>query len=478
MKLLLNFYALYQKIIFSQWYQKHLLSQERSQKNLLYSLLKFGGNTKFSKDHCLEEVKNYEQLKTKFSPLDYEYFKPYIRQIFQKEKHILFKGHPVLFAKTSGTMGDPKTIPITRNSFYNQVQLYRVPFLNHMREKRSKFMDHNLLFLNAQRSLQRINGFNLGTISDIASCKAPYLTRKYKLHTNKPLFCHSSVSKRIEKISVCIGMPQWFNEFLIRNNASSDYLEHFEVFFSSGMSYLPYLNSFKKFLHSKPFLIREFYAATEGFFAFQDGNDPSMLLICDDIFYEFIALDDYRKGQMDRRTMLSGIKTNIPYVILISTKYGFWSYLIGDVVLFTQSKPYRLQLLGRLNEYFSIHSEFFFQRNFDNVVIAINASHSFFYQYFVSIGIQFGSPPYYDWYIVKTSRQTITENQLALLIDKALKLESSLYSNSRLQNSLGCPKVTFIEEKNYRAHVFPKNCDQQQKIHHFENARRIANLLN
>jgi hypothetical protein len=71
-----------------------------------------------------------------------------------------------------------------------------------------------------------------------------------------------------------------------------------EVYFHGGVSFEPYRDQYRKLLPSDTFRYYETYNASEGFFAIQDQNDCSEMLLMLDygIFYEFIPMETFGKA--------------------------------------------------------------------------------------------------------------------------------------------------------------------------------------
>ena len=67
----------------------------------------------------------------------------------------------------------------------------------------------------------------------------------------------------------------------------------------------------------------EVFPASEGFFAYQDRlfEKDLLLLTNHGVFYEFISLVDFNNGAMNR-IPLEDVKTNINYVMVVSTVAG------------------------------------------------------------------------------------------------------------------------------------------------------------
>src|SRR5690606_41339430 len=89
----------------------------------------------------------------------------------------------------------------------------------------------------------------------------------------------------------------------------------------------------------------ELFPASEGFFAFQDTQtEEGMLLLLDaGIFYEFVKVDEFFNENPKRYT-IKDVELGVNYALIISTNAGLWAYNIGDTVMFTSLKPYRIKV--------------------------------------------------------------------------------------------------------------------------------------
>jgi len=137
-----------------------------------------------------------------------------------------------------------------------------------------------------------------------------------------------------------------------------DVWPNLEVYFHGGVSFLPYVDQYKSILPKKDFRYYEIYNASEGFFAIQDQNNSSELLLMLDygIFYEFIDMSTY--GSPNPKVIpLSGVELDTNYAVLITTNAGLWRYKIGDTVRFTSLNPYRIKVSGRTKHHINVFGE-------------------------------------------------------------------------------------------------------------------------
>ena len=95
--------------------------------------------------------------------------------------------------------------------------------------------------------------------------------------------------------------------------------ENSEVYFHGGVNFEPYRSLFKDMFPSKKFKYFEIYNASEGFFAIQDQNYSSELLLMLDygIFYEFIPTNS-----VDKIIPLSDVELDVNYALVITTNSG------------------------------------------------------------------------------------------------------------------------------------------------------------
>jgi hypothetical protein len=137
-----------------------------------------------------------------------------------------------------------------------------------------------------------------------------------------------------------------------------DIWPNLEVYFHGGVSFLPYKDQYKTILPKKDFKYYEIYNASEGFFAIQDRNNSSDLLLMLDygIFYEFIPMDTYGTPE-ETIIPLSEVEINKNYAIVITTNAGLWRYKIGDTVKFVSTNPYRIKVSGRTKHHINVFGE-------------------------------------------------------------------------------------------------------------------------
>jgi len=88
----------------------------KTQKKLLFSIIRKNKRTLYGKEHGFSSIKTIEDFQNKVPVNNYESLRPYIKKMLKGQPNILTKDEPIFFGITSGTTGKPKFIPVTRRS--------------------------------------------------------------------------------------------------------------------------------------------------------------------------------------------------------------------------------------------------------------------------------------------------------------------------------------------------------------------------
>ena len=353
----------------NKWISNPLETQAKTYNKLLLK----GTKTEFGRDHNFSIIKNYEDFKNQVPIRDYEGLKPYIDKVVSGEKNILWPGLPLYFAKTSGTTSGAKYIPITKESIKTHINSARDALLNYfLKTKNYKPINGKHMFLQGSPKLEKKNGIYIGRLSGISAHYIPKLflnNRKPSWNTN----CIEDWEEKVEtiiketvgeKMTIIAGIPSWvqmyFEKIVSNENKSiKEVFPELSLYVYGGVSYDPYKPTFDKLFGKKVDTLATF-PASEGFFGYQDTftdeNTDLLLLLNNDIFYEFIKAEDFIKGEYERIT-LKDVQVNVNYLLIISTSAGLWGYNIGDTVKFTSIRPYRIIVSGRIKHFLSAFGE-------------------------------------------------------------------------------------------------------------------------
>jgi hypothetical protein len=165
-----------------------------------------------------------------------------------------------------------------------------------------------------------------------------------------------------EDMSVISGIPPWVQMYFEKLTEKSrknvgTLFKNFNLFVYGGVNFEPYRQKFENLIGRKVDSI-ELFPASEGFFAFQDSQKEKgmLLLLNSGIFYEFIPSNEFF-NENPTRISIADVKLGVNYVLILNTNAGLWGYNIGDTVMFTSLKPYRVIVSGRIKHYISAFGE-------------------------------------------------------------------------------------------------------------------------
>ena len=143
-------------------------------KNLLSTIIKDNAETEFGRKHGFTEMKNRDDYRKAVPLTTYSDYEPYIRRMTENDESNLITSYPVVYyAKTSGTSGTPKKIPVTDRGMSvfraYSISLQFAVLQEHYQTTEFKDMPHGLqmLVINLSREFLA-NGTEFGPIS--AAC--------------------------------------------------------------------------------------------------------------------------------------------------------------------------------------------------------------------------------------------------------------------------------------------------------------------
>lgn len=92
------------------------LNAQEVNNNVLYKIINYNKNTEYGKKYNYSKIHDVEDFINNVPLNTYMDFKCYIDKIYCGEKNILTKDDIAYFSRTSGTTGNQKFIPVTKNS--------------------------------------------------------------------------------------------------------------------------------------------------------------------------------------------------------------------------------------------------------------------------------------------------------------------------------------------------------------------------
>lgn len=472
-----------------KWASQPIETQHKVFKNLISE----AKHTAFGQDHSFNDIKTYADFTARVPIRDYEELKPYVDRVVAGEADILWKGKPLYFAKTSGTTSGAKYIPITKESMPTHVEAARNAILLYINETgHSKFVDGKMIFLQGSPILEEKNGIKLGRLSGIVAHYVPKYLQKNRMPSLKTN-CIDDWETKVEAIveetvnedmTVISGIPSWvqmYFEKLIQKTDKKvgDIFKNFNLFIFGGVNYEPYRAKFENLIGRKVDSI-ELYPASEGFFAFQDQqNEKGMLLqLNSGMFYEFVEAEHFFEDN-PKRVSIADVKLGVNYVLIVSTTAGLWAYNVGDTVMFTSLKPFRVIVSGRIKHFISAFGEHVIGKEVEHALKEASKHTAISVNEF-TVAPQINPDeglPYHEWFI-EFENAPKNEQDFIDALEQSLQNQNSYYLDLIKGKVLRPLKITLIKKDGFQ--IYMKSVGKlggQNKIPRLSNDRKIADAL-
>lgn len=437
-------------------YARKVGQEVAHQRRILHQLLQKGKATAFGRDHRLFEVQTYEEFRAAVPVYSYELlWEKYLRRVWAGEADALWPGRPRYFAKTSGTTAGAKFLPLTQESIPTHIRGARDTLLLYLyRRKKAAFISGKWLFLSGSPALEKTPaGIWYGRLSGIVHHWVPaYLTRNrlpsYEINCIEewPAKVEAVITEAAQTdLRLLSGIPPWIEQMLEEvekrfARKATECWPYLQVYVHGGVDFRLYEPRLREKLPGVDFI--ETFPASEGFFAFQDTEDPAeglRLLTDNGIFYEFIPLDEVDRPQPTRLPLWE-VEVGRPYALLLTTNAGLWAYAIGDVVTFTSVRPYRLRVTGRVKSHLSAFGEHVIEWEVETALqAAVQATGARIHEY--TVGPYFGpGMPCHEW-LLEVIEPPADWGVFLKTLDETLRRHNPYYDDLRKGGILAEPRL-------------------------------------
>ncbi len=468
------------------------------QLELLHVLLETAKNTELGKQYDFASINNYETFKERVPIRSYEDYESMIERSRLGESNIFWPTPIRWFAKSSGTTSaKSKFIPVSQESLedchFAAGKDLLCMYLNN--NENSKLFTGKSLRLGGSKELYKENGTSFGDLSAIIIDNMPFWadfsstpSSEISLMSDWEYKMKAIVNETIqENVTSLAGVPSWMLVLLnqvLETTGNENLFEiwnHLEVYFHGGVSFEPYRDQYQKILPNNAFKYYEIYNASEGFFAIQDRNDSSELLLMLDygIFYEFIPMDTF--GTPKQKVIpLSEVEVDKNYAVVITTNAGLWRYMIGDTVRFTSVNPYRIKVSGRTKHHINVFGEELIIENAEEALRkTTQITNSEIVDYTVApIFMEGREKGAHEW-IIEFKKYPNNLTEFAFVLDQQLQEVNSDYEAKRYNNTT----LNILQIREARKGLFYdwlKNKDKlggQHKIPRLSNTRTYIEEL-
>ena len=472
-----------------KWIRNPLLAQQKT----FDFLIQKAKSTDFGREHGFNKIKDYKDFQALVPIRDYEGHRVYVDKMLEGATSVLWPGKPLYYAKTSGTTSGVKYIPLTKDSMPTHITAARDALLNYIYETgKTNFVNGKQIFLQGSPTLKNKNSNVIGRLSGIVAHYVPKYLQKNRMpswETNCIEDWETKVDAIVretltENMSLIAGIPSWvqmYFEKLIEQTGIpvGNTFPDFSLFVYGGVNYEPYRPLFEKLVGRKLDCI-ELFPASEGFFAYQDQqNDKGLLLLLNNqIFYEFVKADEFGE-QNQKRYTLGEVELNVNYVLILSTSAGLWAYNIGDTVCFVSLKPYRLIVTGRIKHFISAFGEHVIGKEVETAMQqACQESDVQVKEFTVAPKIDPEEGlPYHEWFIEFENPPQDTEN-LAQKLDQSMQEQNVYYEDLLKGSVLRTLVITTVADGGFQQYM--KSIGKlggQNKVPRLSNDRKIVDKL-
>ncbi len=359
-----------------------------TQSEQLLKLVRRAATTKFGFDHGFKDISSVAEYQARVPVRSYEEFwQSYWKEPFPRLFNTTWPGLIEYFAVSSGTSsGATKYIPYTREimNAASRAALDLLCFHVNARPKSRLFAGRSFILTGSTDLQLQEPGIWSGDMSGICMKLMPWWA-SIRSYPPRDFAGITSWEKMIEKfaapslnatITSMNGAPSWMLLMIdklrqLRNAATlNEIYPDLELLVHGGMNFAPYKKVFDELMVGGHAETREAYPASEGFMAVQDrGYGDGLRLVLDNgIFYEFIPIEELG-SKTPTRHWIGNIQKDIDYAIILTTAAGLWSYNIGDMVRFVDTKPPRLHMIGRTSYMLSAVGEHLIGEEIEDAVV-------------------------------------------------------------------------------------------------------------
>jgi len=424
-----------------------------AQREVLQDLVTSAQYTEFGRKYNFSKLFNIKSYKQAVPIHEYDDLKPYIQRIMEGEQNILWNTPVYWFAKSSGTTSDKsKFIPVSdeslEDSHYKAAKDVLTMYYNFNPE--SELLTGKGLVIGGSHTIHKVNqDVQYGDLSAVLLQNSPFwahwirtpdlsiaLMDEWENKIEK--LAESTIRENVTSIS---GVPTWtlvlFKRILELTGKQTirDVWPALELYMHGGVSLTPYKDQFQKII-GKEINYLEMYNASEGFIGAEErpGDNEMLLFVDHGIFMEFMPVGEY--GKSEPQTLgLADVEIGKHYAPVITTNGGLWRYLLGDTILFTALKPYRIAISGRLKHFINAFGEEVIIDNADKAIAIASEKTASLVNDYTAAPVYFSeaSNGAHEW-LIEFDKEPQDLDRFTNELDDALKQINSDYEAKRYKN--------------------------------------------
>jgi len=468
------------------------------QSKVLKRIIKLNQDCQYGKKWGFEKIEDYSDFKNAVPLVQYNDLEDDIKSMMDGQSDLLTKAEVKWFAKSSGTSNNrSKFIPVTKNYLLNghlKCAWDAASFIYSEDQRAKLFADKTFIMGGSIKELGE--GRVAGDISAIILHNFPKIGRRFYTPDFDTALMDDwdekikkmAVVTSKENVTLFAGVPSWsivlFNELLDYTGANniSEIWPNLKSYLHGGVGFAPYEKKIRELIPSKSVKFREVYNASEGYFAMQNNYEENgMTLMFDhEIFYEFIPLTKYTSVSSECIS-LEDVSLDTDYVLVISNTSGLYRYIIGDIIEFTQLKPFKIKVKGRIEQSINVFGEELMVCNTDQALASICKKFGVeAREYSVAPVFMEGTTSGQHEWVVELDKEIYNPQQFESDLDKCLCSLNSDYDAKRSHDLvLRNLRINFVPPKTFEKWLREKGkYGGQNKVPRLSNTRKhIESIL-
>lgn len=163
----------------SFYFDQAAKTPKKAQTNLLTRIVQDNADSAFGKAHGFSSIKTEAQYRKQIPIRDFEEYRPYVNHVLSGKKRVLTTAAPIRLNVTSGTLDEPKYIPVTHQSQNQELNLigqwYYRALLDH-----PGFLDYYRVAIVSPLNEGRTpSGIPFGNASGMMFNRIPHFIRRF-----------------------------------------------------------------------------------------------------------------------------------------------------------------------------------------------------------------------------------------------------------------------------------------------------------
>lgn len=152
-------------------------SPDNTQQRVLARILASNKSTRFGQENNFSDIKTYNDFMENISIREYDDLAPYFDKQIHSRDSVITAQRPLLYARTSGTTGTPKYLPVTETAFRHYRDAQRVIVFHQFRQCPEALRGRFLAIVSPATEGYLANDMPYGSVSGLAYQVMPSLIR-------------------------------------------------------------------------------------------------------------------------------------------------------------------------------------------------------------------------------------------------------------------------------------------------------------